>query len=90
MTTTEKVREEYQQMVESLKQQRDEMKLKAHLANMEAHDEWQELEKQWHTVQAKGKQIGKETERSAHEAIDSLMELGHELKEGYSRISRLF
>jgi hypothetical protein len=57
---------------------------------MEAHDEWSKLETQWQQLQAKGKQLGKEAGRTSHEAFDSLLELGHELREGYKRIGKLF
>ncbi len=90
MTTTEDIREEFQALVERLETQRDEIKVQVHLANMEAHDEWRKLEVQWQQLQAKSKQLGKEVGRTSHEAFDSLLELSHELREGYKRIGKLF
>lgn len=90
MITTEDIREEFQGLVERLETQRDEIKVQVHLANMEAHDEWRKLETQWQQLQARGEQLGKEVGRTRHEAFDSLLALGHELREGCKRIGKLF
>ena len=45
MSTSEKIREEYAHLTESLQKQRDELKLQVNLARKEAHDEWDDIEK---------------------------------------------
>ena len=37
-------RSNFEELVEKLERQRDELKLRAHLAKAEARDEWEELE----------------------------------------------
>lgn len=89
MTTVEDIREEYKELVETLKQQRDELKVKVHLASMEVRDEWEELEKKWNHMKAKSKQVNEAAGDSAHEIHQVVSELGHEIKKGYKRLKNV-
>lgn len=70
-------------LIEHLKQERDELALKMHLASMELKDEWEALEGKWE-------------EFSSHaglnktaDGVESALELlGDELKKGYQRLKR--
>ncbi|MDZ7644393.1 MAG: hypothetical protein U5K76_09400 [Woeseiaceae bacterium] len=68
-------------VLEDLKQRRDEARVRLHLASREMRDEWEELEDKMEHFTAKahlrktGKDVGK-----------SLGQLGHELKLGYERL----
>ncbi len=41
------VKKEFDEITESLKQQRGDIQLQIHLANMEAKQEWKKVEKNW-------------------------------------------
>jgi tRNA U54 and U55 pseudouridine synthase Pus10 len=41
----EELTDDFEEMVEKLKEERDELGVKLHLAKMEASEEWQELER---------------------------------------------
>ena len=80
--------EDLQKLAATLQQQRDELKLKVHLAKADARDEWTKLETQWEDVRTKLDVAGKEASKTA-EAVTSALELGlDEIKKGYDRIRR--
>lgn len=74
---------DFDDMLEDLKQRRDELRLQMHLASREAKDEWEELEKKMERFSDKaklgdtGKGVGK-----------ALSQLGQELKHGYERLRK--
>ena len=68
-------------MLADLKQKRDELRVRMHLASKEAQDEWEELEEKMEEFVAKSRlrQTGKGVG-------DALGKLGQELKQGYRNI----
>lgn len=89
MITVQDIQEDYKTLIETIRQQRDELKVKIHLANMEIRNEWEELEKKWQHLESKGKQLKREFGHSAHDIGDAAALLGGELKAGYKRIRQL-
>jgi len=76
------------EIVEELKQRRDELRLQIHLASKEVQDEWEELEEKMGEFTGKAKEFAddarlKETGKGVGEALSKL---GGELKLGYERI----
>lgn len=63
-----------------LKQKRDELKLKLHLAGKDAEDEWEELMGEWHKFLSTS-----QLDKSAEEVADAAKELGLKLKQAYDR-----
>lgn len=72
---------EFEDLMEELKQKRDELRLKIHLGSKEAQEEWQELEKKMQDFSSRA-ELGK-TGEGLGEAFG---QLGHELKRGYQRV----
>ena len=72
---------EFEDLVADLKQKRDELRLKIHLASKEAQDEWEELEEKMQEFSSRA-ELGKTGEGVG----DALGKLGRELKLGYNRI----
>lgn len=72
---------EFDDLVADLKQKRDELRLKMHLASKEAQDEWEELEEKMQEFSSRA-QLGKTGEGVG----DALGKLGQELKLGYKRL----
>ena len=77
-----------EEMLEDLKQRRDEIRVQLHLASKEAREEWDELEEKMEEFSGKAKQFAadarlKETGAGLGEALGKL---GHELKLGYQRL----
>ncbi len=72
---------EFDDLVDDLKQKRDELRLKIHLASKEAQEEWEELEEKMQEFSSRA-ELGKTTEGIG----DALGKVGQELKLGYKRI----
>ena len=62
------MKEQMDNTLETLAQQRDELKLKLHLLGMEARDEWEANEKIWHEVQSTAEEI----RSSAGDAVEDV------------------
>jgi len=81
------VKEDFNKLVDKLKAQRDELKLKAHLGSMEAKEEFAEAEKKWQQVKIKAAEIADDAVDTSEEYIDKAKIVGNELKDAYLRIS---
>jgi len=66
-----------------LEKHRDEIKLKMHLASMEAKEEWAGLEKKWHDFKART-----HVEQSGEAIGDAVTGLGEELRQAYRRFKQ--
>lgn len=75
-------------VVDNLKEQRDHLRVRLHLAKVEVRDEWEALETQWEHVRAKLAGVGHEAESTAHEVGAALRLAVEELRRGYERIAR--
>ncbi len=81
------IKKEFDDLTDTLKQQRDEIELQIHLASMDAKDEWQNAEKNWgQFIDALGV-ITDETKETSTELIHTTKVIGDELIETYKRIS---
>lgn len=76
-------------LIESIKQQRDELAVQIHLGKKEAQEEWQRLEKKWQELRARSKPVMDAVEESGEEVGSALELVGEELKKGYRRIKKL-
>jgi vacuolar-type H+-ATPase subunit D/Vma8 len=75
-------------IIAELKQKRDELRVKIHLASKEVREEWDELESKMHDFSKKAKQFADDAKiRETGEGLgDALQKLGRELKLGYERV----
>ena len=80
------VKEQMTKALEQLKQLRDELQVKLHLAKADAKDEWSRLENQWQEVKPKLEAARQEAGRTA-ESVGAALGLAiDELKKGYERL----
>ncbi len=79
---------DFDDIVEELKQKRDELRVQINLASKEIKDEWNELEEKMEDFSGKAKQFSNDAKlKETGEGIgDALGQLGGELKRGYERI----
>lgn len=84
------INDQIEDVIESLKQQRDELKVHMHLASLDAKDEWDSIEKRWERwlaeskAQAKPlKDVMEESAKDVGTALDLVLE---EVKNSYERI----
>lgn len=83
-----KMQEEFNTLVEKLKTERDEIKLKMHLASMETKTEYEEAEKKWGHFKARASDIADDAVETSEELIAKSKMIGEELKDTYHRISQ--
>jgi hypothetical protein len=76
-------------LIEDLKQARDELGLKMHLAAADARDEWEQLEKKWEHLNARAKRVGEVAGDAAEDVGEALEIVAGELKKGYERIREM-
>lgn len=77
-----------EELVEELKQKRDELRVQMHLASKELKEEWDDLEKKMDEFSGKAKQFSDDAQlRETGSGLgEALGKLGHEIKLGYERI----
>ena len=75
-------------LIEELKQKRDELRVKMHLASKEVKEEWEELEKKMDHFAGEARKFAEDAKlgETGSGVGDALKSLGHELKLGYERI----
>ena len=88
--TVEAVKKEIDKQKATLKRQRDEINVQAHLAKADIKDELDKLEVKYEKFQDKIRPFEKEMIHTNHEVLGAVKELGHEISEGYKRIIATF
>ena len=81
------MKKEFSNLMERLKTERDELKLKAHLASMEAKEEFAGAEEKWEQLKLEVAEIGDDAVDTSEEYIAKAKIVGDELKEAYKRIA---
>ena len=82
------IKTEFDNLLEKLKSERDEIKLKLHLASLEAKEEFEEADKHWDTLKNKAAEIADDSKETSEEFIAKAKIVGEELKDAYNRISK--
>ena len=70
-------------LLEELKQKRDELRVQMHLASKEAQVEWEDLEEKMKEFSRRA-----ELEKTGEGLGNALQNLGHELMQGYRRMRK--
>lgn len=82
------IKEDFDNLIEKLKTERDEISLKLHLASMEAKAEFDGAEQQWQLVKTKATEIADDSVETSEDFIAKAKIIGEELKETYQRIAQ--
>lgn len=77
---------ELEELVDALRQQRDELRVQMHLAKAEARDEWDELEKRWEALEARLPELQKAAADSAGDIGAGLALVADEIGNAYRRL----
>ena len=86
MSAKHKIKENIHAIFAALEHQRDELRVKIHLAGMEVRDQWEELEDLWEQLVAKKDQLERELEPTAADARVAWLMLKDEIVEGFRTI----
>jgi uncharacterized protein (DUF342 family) len=82
----EKIRLE--DIIDTLRQERDELNLQLHLAKAEVKQEWEQLEKKWDNLEQRFDSFGNEAKASAGEVAASLRQVAADLDRAYKRLRK--
>ncbi|QPK62344.1 hypothetical protein IVG45_16000 [Methylomonas sp. LL1] len=79
---------DFENLLSKLNTEREELRLKLHLAGMDAKEEFEEAEKQWQQIKTKASEIADDSIETSEEYIAKAKIIGEELKESYHRIAK--
>ena len=77
------------ELIDDLKQQRDELALQIHLGKAEAKEEWEKVQTKLEHLMARGDQLKEVVEESAENVLESLKLVAEEIKNSFDRIRKL-
>lgn len=78
------------EMINELKQERDELRLKLGLAKLEAKDEWVKLEEKMLKLEARARELGGVTAEASQDIGTAAKLLGEEIRDGFRKIASHF
>lgn len=81
------IKKEFDELTDTLKQQRDEIQLQIHLASMDAKEEWEQAEKKWSAFVDDLDIVTDDTKEAGADLVHATKVIGDELKELYQSIS---
>lgn len=79
-------RDDLKQLSDKIKTYRDEARVQLHLANEEAKDEWNDLEKNWEKFRGRLDELWDDAENASKDVRVKTHELGEDLKESYEKL----
>jgi len=82
------IKEDFEDLLNKLQIERDEINLKLHLASMEAKQEFEEAEQEWQRLKAKAAEIADDSVETSEDFVAKAKIVGEELKEAYYRIGK--
>lgn len=77
-------------VLKDLRKERDELRVKMHLAKMEAGEEWHKLEAKLSKLEAKTRELGTATAEASHDIGAAARILGEEIRSGFKKIRKHF
>lgn len=81
------VKKRIDEMVSELKQERDELRVKVHLAKLEAGDEWKKLEVKLAKLEAKSRELASATAEMSKDIGAAAKLLGEEIRDGFKKLA---
>ena len=76
------------EMARKLEQEAGELRVKVHLAKMEASDEWKELEEKLAKLRSKTRQVGEATAEASKDVGAAAELLGTEIRDGLRKVAK--
>jgi chromosome segregation ATPase len=84
----EDTRKRIDDMLEELKQERDELQVKLHLAKLEASDEWDRIQAKLEKLEAKARDLAGATAEASKGIGAAAKLLGEEIRDGFKLIAK--
>lgn len=77
------------ELIDDLKQQRDELALHMNLGKAEAKAEWEKVQAKLEHLEARRDRLNEAAEESTEDVLEALRLVGEEIKNGFERIRKL-
>ncbi|MFT4941301.1 MAG: hypothetical protein ACI88A_004369 [Paraglaciecola sp.] len=77
-----------QKLMGEIEQDRERLKLQAHLLKADTKDEWDKVEKKWHHFKGHSHHVGQEARVASKDLLAATQILAEEIKVAYKRIMR--
>lgn len=84
------IKKRINETIEELKQERDELQVKLHLAKMEASDEWVKIQAKLEKLEAKAKELSDASVEASKDIGAAAKLLGEEIRDGFKKIAKHF
>ena len=84
------LKDRIEEMLEELRRERDELRVKLSLAKLEASDEWREIEQKLHKLEAKAREVGDATAEASKDIGAAAGRLGEEIRKGLKSVAKRF
>lgn len=84
------IKKRINETIEELKQERDELQVKLHLAKMEASDEWVKIQAKLEKLEAKAKELSDASAEASKDIGAAAKLLGEEIRDGFKKIAKHF
>lgn len=84
------VKKRIDDIVNDIKRERDELKVKLHLAKLEVGDEWEKIEEKLERLETKAREVRGATADSLQNIGAAAKLLGEEIRDGFKEIGRHF
>ena len=75
-----------EEILDELRTERDELRVRLHLAKLESSEEWQKLEHQMSKLESKAREIGGATAEAAEDMAAAAKLLAEEIADGFKKI----
>ena len=82
------VKKRIDETIAELKQQAEELRVKAHLGKMEASDEWKEIEAKLAKLETKARELGGVTAESGKDIGAAAKLLGEEIRDAFKKFAK--
>lgn len=80
------VKLQIEELLEGLKQEHDELRVRLHLGKEELKDDWDEIEVKLTQLEAKAAEVGKTTVEASSDVFAAARLLGEEVKNAFNKI----
>lgn len=80
-------REYFDNLLERLKQERDELAVRMHLGRADLRDEWDQLEPKWDAMKARAASLGDESDEVVEDIKAAFSLAADEIRRGYRKIA---
>lgn len=75
-----------ERLVQTLREERDELRVRAHLLRAELRDEWDDVEQKWEHLEPKLERFRDSARESADDLGAAVSQLGEEIAHAYRRM----